>query len=149
MSQQPLVATWTSHTALASSASACVTTKSAVADKTHYILGFAASADFWFAGASSSYPPESVEVTLSHGAAGLPTIITQMTFTGTTGWADTSYNYSAGGGGGPLVVNFPAPIMVPENVDVNLKIDCLGSTTSVNQDANIWGFTATTRISFE
>ena len=149
MSQQPLVATWFEHTALSSSSSACVATHDSESGKSHYILGIAASADIRFPGNSVAYPPETVEVTLSHGDIGSPTIIMQVSFQGMTQWADTTYHYSDSPGGQPLVMNFPAPIMVPVDVDVNIKVDCQGSSTSVNQDANIWGFTASTRVEFE
>ena len=140
-------ATWTSHTGSSGSGSALVTTKAAEANKSHYVTGIVASANFWFAGISgNSYLPESCEVTLFSGVAGASEVIMlQMQLIGDTVIVNSSSYYYNGvtGGSGPLVINFPSPLMVPENKNVNLRIDPLGSGTSINMDVNIIGFTAT------
>ena len=153
MSQQPLVATWTAHSGSGGTASSLVVTKASTPDKSHYVTGIVASANFWFPGnEGDGYKPEACELTLFSGTPSMSEVIMlQMQFQGETAIVQSSsYQYNAlGAGAGPLIINFSAPLMVPVSKQVSLRLDPGGSATSINMDVNILGFTATTRVAFE
>jgi len=122
------VSTWTEH-ATTTDGAAATATHDGVADKTHFVSGLAYSVA---SDGMGSVRYADIELKDEDDN----TLIKIRTM--------GSAEYQTAGPGGSEVINFSAPIQIPEGKDVVAEIDAGGATVV---HVNIWGFTDSARQS--